>query len=436
MESKKISKIDFIYYYATVDIALSSVSRIFLLYCTWYFITVRHSAELLSVLLTLSWIANPAALLTGNIISRWLGYAKTVFIMSIIILLLIVSFFMIYNLTNIYQNDTYYAVILSLIALTTSFSTFILAPLATPMITFASNNSETLEKRIRILSNLFIFTLLFGTMLGGIIIGTYGGPASIIVNAIISIFGFIASAMFYKNYLVYDKYIPATKSNSMLALRDGMILVTKTPPEMMIAVISMLVNMAIIPAIFFIFPIIILKSGYSIIYVSIAEIFVGLGMMIASSFIIPVFKNILSSHQIVYQSLIFCTASLTVSALLNSVIIIFFSCFFIGVGLSLFNVTINHKRALSIPDKNLPEMESSLLFLCTISTPIGFFLSKYLIKILDVNELLLFFSFIILLALIISLISRSLKSMLNDPHVESVKYYERSYRYNFHGGES
>lgn len=423
----KNSLIDFIYYYAAVDIILNSVSRMFLLYCTWYFISVRHSGEDLSILLMISWIANPAALLTGNVISRWLGYAKTVKITSIFVALLMITFLFAYNFTDLYHREICFIVFLSFVALTISFSSSILAPLSTPLITIASKDSGSIEKRIKALSNMFIFNLIFGTLLGGIVINIYGGSISIFIDAIISIIGFFAAVMFYENYKKYEILSSIDKRNTLTRLRDGMILVMKTPPELMIAVISMLVNMAIIPAIFLIFPIMILKGGYSIIYVSIAELLVGAGMLVSSSFIMKWIRPVLTPHRIVYSSLIMCVSALLVAALFKSIIAIFFACFLLGIGLSFFNVTTNHKRALSIPDRNLPEMESSLLFLCTLSTPFGFLVARYFIKNINVNGVLVLFVLLVFLAFVVSITSRQLKLMLNDCHVDNIKYYERSY---------
>lgn len=433
MIRKKPPSIDFIYYYATVDIVLNAVSRIFLLYCTWYFISVQHSPEYLSVLLMISWIANPAALLTASIISRRLGYAKTINMISIFVLLLMASFLASYNFADWRHDEIYIMPFLSLIAAAISFSSFVLAPLSTPLITNASKDSHLIEKRIKILSNTFIFNLIFGTFLGGIIINIYGGIASIVFDVIISGFGFIASALFYKNYKTHDINPSLDARSSLIKLRDGMTLVIKTPPEMVIAAISMLVNMAIIPTIFLIFPIMILTSGYSIIYVSIAELFVGAGMLVSSSFLMNVIRDILTPHRIVYSSLIVCTFALSITAIVQSLITIFFSCFLLGNGLSLFNVTVNHKRALSIPDKSLPEMESILLFLCTLSTPFGFLFAKYFIKIISVKDVLILFSILLFLAYIISIIFKQFKLMLNDRHVGLTKYYERIYMDVYHG---
>lgn len=105
----------------------------------------------------------------------------------------------------------------------------------------------------------------------------------------------------------------------------------------------------------------------------------------------------------------------------------------IGVGLSLFNVTSNTKRVLSIPERYLPNMEGFLLFLCTASIPLGFFMAKYFLKINHIEYILFIFIGILFSAMLISFSSKSLKSMLNDSHEEEVKYYERVYKHIFRG---
>nr|MBN6742585.1 hypothetical protein [Acidithiobacillus sp. MC6.1] len=176
--------------------------------------------------------------------------------------------------------------LLSIIGVTLSSATAMLIPLSTPIIATASNDIFSMTRRIKILSNTFILNLLLGTFLGGLIINVYGGGSAILVDSVLSIFGVILSLVFYIVYQKNKLKPDSKKRNPIDQLREGAKYVFYTPPERVIATVYMMVNMVITPVIFLIFPVVILNGGHSIIDVSLAEVLVGVGILISSSFLL------------------------------------------------------------------------------------------------------------------------------------------------------
>ncbi|WP_275405417.1 MFS transporter [Acidithiobacillus ferrianus] len=404
-----------------------------MLYCTWYFIKIAHSSQDLSLMLMVSWIANTVSLLASNIISQRYGYNYTIKIISVTVSSALILYLIFSEFVHIKQHQNYILMLLSIIGVTLSSATAMLIPLSTPIIATASNDIFSMKRRIKILSNTFILNLILGTFLGGLIINVYGGGSAILVDSVLSIFGVILSLVFYIVYPKNKLKPDSKKRNPIDQLREGAKYVFYTPPERVIATVSMMVNMVITPVIFLIFPVVILNGGHSIIDVSLAEVLVGVGILMSSSFLLRLTDRLLSPHSIVSLSILICTVSLVLIMFSDSIICLFFSALLIGVGLSLFNVTSNTKRALSIPERHLPNMEGFLLFLCTASIPLGFFMTKYFLKINHIEYILFIFIGILFSAVLISSSSKSLKSMLNDSHEEGVKYYERVYKHIFSG---
>lgn len=431
---RAMNLVDFIYLYAAQDIILSSVLRIFLLYCTWYLIKISHSSSQLSLVLIVAWLANMSALLISNIISQKYGYSKTIKVIAVAVFLTMILYLCVYYFTNISSDNISFVIFLAVISVVLSSAAAMMKPLSNPLIMLASNNKNIISIRITILSKLFIFNLIIGTFIGGTIIKFYGGEVAIEFDIILSALGVIISLLFNKTYQHIESSIVSKKENVINQLREAAKYVVTTPPEKVIAIISMLMNMVITPVIFLIFPVVILNSGNSIIDVSLCEIFVGVGVL-TSSYILKIISACLSSHNIVSLSILLCSISIVIVIYIKSILFLFLSSFILGIGLACFNIVSNTKRTLSIPMRNLPNMEGFLLFLCTASIPFGFFVSNYFIKRNHINFLLLIFLAIIIVSALVSYLSKSFKLMLNDAHIEDVKYYERVYSDIYGGNE-
>lgn len=275
-------------------------------------------------MLMISWIANTVSLLASNIISQRYGYNNTIKIISITVSSALILYLIFSEFVHIKQHQNDILMLLSTIGVTLSSATAMLIPLSTPIITIASNDTFSMTKRIKILSNTFILNLLLGTFLGGLIINVYGGGSAILVDSVLSIFEVMLSLVFY---IVYpkNKLKPESKKRSPIdQLREGAKYVFYTPPEMVIATVSMMVNMVITPVIFLIFPVFILNGGHSIIDVSLAEVLVGVGILISSSFLLRLTDRLLSPHSIVSLSILTCTVSLVLIVFSDSIICLFF----------------------------------------------------------------------------------------------------------------
>lgn len=430
----KPNGIDFIYHYAATDIALSSATRIYTLYCTWYFIQIEHASNKLSSMLTIIWLANTISLLTSNIISQKFGYTRTIKAISIIALSSMTSIFIVTHYKTIgltTQNDM---AIFALIGALLSMASTMLTPLSIPLISISSKDQNSINKRIKIMSNMFILNLIFGTFVGGLIINYYGGPYALILGIAIASNGVISSIIFGKIFKSYEKDRTKNLSASPLAqIYNGIRLVLRTPSERAVAAASMIINAIITPVIFLVFPIIILNNGGTIIDVSIAELFVGIGLLSSSYFLFDLVSRFASPHLIVSLSPLIFSASLALATIPKPTYYIFISSYMIGIGLSLFNVTVNTKRTLSIPKKLLPIMESSLLFFCTISIPLGFRATKVLMHGNSHNKLIIELIIILLISFFILFLSKPLKNMLNDKHGDVKTYYERTHPNHFTG---
>lgn len=421
-------KVDFIYWYATVDVALSAASRIFMLYCTWYFIKIYRSPERLSLLLIVVWIVSTLALLAPNLFSHKYGYVRTVKIICYTFLsaiILYITIFFTFLDTN--KHILFNIILLSIVGVIVSASTSMLSTLSNPIITIASSNPLDLERRIKVLTNTFFINLLLGTLAGSFFINLYGVYSAIILGVTLAILGTVSSILFSEIFKKTDSPDNEKYKNVFVELKNGLNCVIKTPPERSIAFISMILNMVITPVIFFLFPLAILGSGHSVLIVALVEVTAGIGMMIASSVGLKWFNKMFRPYTVFSLSIIFVIISLLIFLLYKSLSSLFISAFIIGFGIAFYNIVSNTKRMQAIPVNKLPNMESLLLFLSTASIPLGFFICKEFASGDNVIIVLNIFIISLSLALLISLSSTPLRLMLNDNHDDETKYYERIY---------
>ncbi|HTD05632.1 MFS transporter [Undibacterium sp.] len=424
-----------IWLYIAADTFAGIGFRVFQVFCTWLFIQNLKREDQLSNLLIAIWLTTTFLLPVAGVFAERFRKTRILFIsclLGTLSTILLVSFMP--SFTEPEQSARFVPILVVAGVFLSGFQATIF-PLGAALIPNIVSNEPDIQQAYKIKSSMFIVNLIFGPTLGGLIIGIYGGEASLIL-AMTSYFLATVCAMTFLRWFNED-YPPVHSSkgfSSLLTdLGNGFMRIAHIAEERVIAIASLLTNMLLTPFIFVILPAKIVGRGMTMLDVAMVELALGAGILFSTMFLISRLQKRCGHHAIASFSTAILSITIVGFGCTNNLHVMYFLAFFLGGSLSIFNVTINARRAISIPDGYRAVMESSLLFLCTVSIPLGLFLTKFLFRHFDPDTTILWLAILVIPPAFLIFYSRPLRSMLNAEK-DTVPYYVRRYGALFNRG--
>ena len=413
--------------YVAADTSLNVSSRVFQIYCTWYFLKVEFKEESLSLVLLTVWITSTVLLPFSGVLADRFKKSWVLLTASLLIMVAASSAIGVANASSLSENHYWLPLELSVVGIIFSVGIALIFPLGTPLIPEIACTETDIHRGIRLKSSMYVVNLLFGPTLAGLVIGRYGGVAALHLSITAAALGLCLSLAFFG---VFER-IPVVQTiqtdtfHFFRALRDGVRRVLSIEAERAIAIASLCANMLLVPFIFLILPAKILSHGLTMLDLAGVEIAVGVGIFAASSILVHQLQRVLTEHGIPSLGVCVLGASIFAFAYVDNLWLLRLLALALGIGLTTFNVTVNTKRAVSIPAGYRSTMESTLLFFCTITVPVGLWLSKSFLQVCSPNQVIVYGSALFSLAIATVVLSRSLRLMLNAPKA-LVPYYAQT----------
>jgi DHA3 family macrolide efflux protein-like MFS transporter len=410
---------------ASVNVSVRS----FQIFITWYFLKLESQASGLSNVLLAAWITSTALLPISGVIANRVRKKMLLLTASCLVAMCITCTFVIVQISTadlLRMHIIEFSVAISILL---SVGTALIFPLGTPLIVHITSNENEIHRAMRWKSSMFIVNLIFGPTLAGIMISYAGGFSVVYLALFFAFVGVVVASGF--SFLVREDSPknPADNSRSssfFSELKGGLSRVLEITEERTIAMSSMFANMVLVPFIFLALPTKVLGIGMSMLQLALIELSLGVGVLFASSYGIQILRRHLSQHKIATIGLAMLAVSIFAFAFIENIFVMGIFGAAIGFGLIAFNATVNTKRAVSIPKMYLSNMESALLFLCTISAPLGLWLAGRLLETHDANAVIACSVALFLPTVLIIWFSKSLKCMLNATASER-PYYEIKY---------
>lgn len=402
-----------VYIYTISELLGVSSSKIFQTFCTWYFLQSLGKEELLADLLFIFWMINSFFLLISGFILDTFNKKRVIVTVCSINLLTSLLFLLLWHFVKIESTLIF---TITLIGILYSIVTSFFMPMAVSILPEITNKNEHLEKGIKFKSSSFLLSLILGPVLGGYLISEIG-PSSVAITSII----LSASSLFFSMLVKLQKK-PIHQEIIMHKkhIFRGIVLMFKVKEERIIGLTSVCINMLFIPFIFLIVPVKVVDLGYTILEISILEIFIGFGMLLSPLCFINITEKYTSKYFTTLLGIFLMLISILSFSLVYSLHILYLLSIVIGCGICTFNIILSSRRATSIPDDSRGCMESSLIFISTLSAPISIYGHKVLLINFDVNTVIAYSSCLGIPVLLIMIFSLKIKHLLNS---EEKRYY-------------
>ncbi|AMP07686.1 MFS transporter [Collimonas pratensis] len=425
-----------IWLYIAADTFAGVGFRVFQVFCTWLFIQNLKREDQLSNLLIAIWLTTTFLLPVAGVFAERFKKTRILFIsclLGTLSTILLVS--LMPSFAEPEQSVKFVPVLVVAGVLLSGFQAAIF-PLGAALIPNIVSNESDIQQAYKIKSSMFIVNLIFGPTLGGLVIGIYGGEASLVLAMTAYFLATVCAMTFLRGFNKEYAAVHSGKGYSSLLtdLGNGFMRIIRIAEERVIAMASLLTNMLLTPFIFVILPAKILGHGMTMLDVAMVELALGVGVLFSTTFLISRLQKRWEHHAIASFSTAILSITIVGFGCTNNLYVMFFLAFFLGGSLSIFNVTINAKRAISIPDGYRATMESSLLFLCTVSIPLGLFLTKFLFRHFDPDTTILWSAILVIPPVFLIFCSRPLRNMLNAER-DAVPYYVRRYGALFSRGQ-
>lgn len=411
--------------YVIADAAMNVSGRVFQIYCTWLYVQRLNNPEFLSYILLTSYICGLVLLpFCGVLADRW---RKSAVLCLAALLTLLPSLFAVLLSVklSLAMGSMGFTVSLVVAGIVFSAGSSLLLPLGTPLISEVARDEGEVHRGIRLKSSMFVINLLLGPTLAGLLIGVFGGKSALQLSAIAAVVG-STTALAYLLSSDQDsrRLQPPRRDRYFAQLYRGTYRVLKIKAERVIAVASLLANLVFVPFLFLLLPVKTLKLGYSMLDLGLVELSLGAGVVLASAILVPRMRSVFSEHVVACFGITCLGGAIYLVAFADHLVLLALCACAAGAGLTLFNVTVNAKRAVSIPYGFRATMESSLIFLCTVAAPVGFWLSKRALTRITPDQVIVYGSEIFAIGIIIVIFSRSLRQMLNNSSSDEPYYFK------------
>ncbi|MBI0328726.1 MFS transporter [Burkholderia plantarii] len=410
--------------YIAADGALNVSFRTLQIYCTWYFVKLLSSEGALGSILVATSVTTLSLLpIWGVVLDRF----KKSYILAVASVVIAFGAILSAWIAFEFERSSHQLMIgLALGSVLSSAGVAALVPLGTPLLPEITDREAEIHRGMRLKSAMFVVNLLLGPTLAGLAIERVGGNAALIVSIICAIFGLVFSLIFLASFNPSAITTNAPQNNSSLCqnLHAGARRVLKIKAERIIAVASFFANMLFIPFFFLILPAKLLWQGYGMLDLAFIELSLGAGVLLASGVVISLLRKCVTEHTLASFSITLIGITILMCAFTHELLPLCALNLLLGMGLTLFNITVNTKRAIAIPAGYRSTMESTMLFLCTAAVPFGFWVSKIVLIKFSPNQVILGGSEVFVVAIVLIVFSRPLRQMLNHDGGEAPYYLE------------
>jgi len=411
--------------YIAGDACLNVAARVFQIYNAWFFLKLAPRADRLSMVLLVAWTTSTVLLPVAGVISE--RTKKSRIFLAMAALSAIASAVMFVASTEFGAgtgSNTTVFVVSIVCGLCLSTANAFVAPMATPLFPKVASGQTEVHRAMRIRSSMFIINLLLGPTLAGAAIGQFGGESALILELVASGVGLALAAVFRHFYNEPPPVGRTVQTGFFNQIVGGVRKVLAIPPERTIAVASLFANLLYVPFLFLLLPAKVVGEGHSMLELALVELSMGIGVLFASTVILRRARAMVSEHTLASVGIATLGVSICCIAFTQPLWLICGLAFGAGAGISTFNVTVNARRAASIPDGYRSVMEATLLFFCTLAVPVGISLSKTALDHVSPSHVIAGGGLIFLLAVVLIMFSASLRSMLNSKD-DTTPYYKR-----------
>ncbi len=416
--------------YIAADTLLNIGFRVFQVFCTWLFIQRFRQEDLLSDLLIAIWVVTCVVLPFAGVLAERIAKAKLLIGACIFSATIISAIFFSEISWSIQSNYKIATVLLILVSLFLSVFQTIISPLGAVLIPQLMTTEAEIQLGFRIKSSMFFANLIFGPTLGGIAIGIYGGLAAMGLAVGAYCGSAIAAAILL---FCIQESKPASKiepRRQLLRLSADLVrgfrIIKWIPAERMIALASLLINFLMTPFVSVLLPAKVIGDGRTIIDVAMIEMMAGCGILFATVYGIKKLETRFSKYKISATSLLLLVISICSFAFSENILMMYVLAFVMGSSVSVWNVLINSKRAVSIPTGYRGLMESSLMLICIVSIPFGLIFTKFLLHWLEPNQVILCLACLAVPGVALVFFSKPLENMLGYKQ-DAEPYYSRLY---------
>ncbi len=410
-----------VYIYTASELFGVTSSRLFQTLCTWYLVQSLGKEEILADLLFIFWTVNSCFLLVSGVIIEKFDKKKLLVTVSTINILISIVFFLLWATVH---SESIVITYLSIVGIIYSAIASVFMPMAVSVLPDITKEKKYVEHGIKLKSSSFLLTLIIGPVLGGYLISSFGPTSIIAASILISALSLVCSL----SLSLKHKTVAKKRENVLEQIFKGLNLILKINEERTIGVISIFTNIMFVPFVFLIIPVKVIAIGHTITQVATLELFIGIGMLVSSLYLISLLEKFISRYYIAVFGILLLFGSTFTFSLVSNVYLLYLLSVPIGMGLSMFNVVINSRRAISIPNGFRGYMESSLLFVCTVSIPIGMYGHKIMLTSFNVDQVITYASITVVPILVSILFSSKLKKLLNSTQEN---YYFQRYPYLF-----
>jgi len=411
--------------YFASDACINVAARSFQIYCTWYLVSVMSREDQLSTVMILVWTTSTVFLPFAGVLaeayrkSRLLMIGASAALASSLGLWLVVS---------VADHEAWPFAGVLLLAVVASVSTALTAPLNAPLVPMIVKEEAGIHRAMSVRSSMFVINLILGPTLAGFLIGVFGGTAAIWLGSVAGLLG-LGLSIFFASKLGEPRNAHQRRIGLHYITRElslGIMRVASIPAERAIGFASLLANLILVPLLFLLLPAKMLGIGMTMLELAFAELSFGVGILFASAILIARLRRRLSEHSTASLGVASMGLAMVLLGCFDHVLVLCFSAFMLGCALTAFNVTVNAKRAVAIPDGFRATMEATLRFFCVLAVPLGFWLSSQAIAVMGPSRALVYSSTLLFIAALCVCFSGALKAMLNSPKGD-VPFYIRQH---------
>lgn len=397
---------------------------------TWLLIQVHNLPVYLSIILS---IASFSKLLFIPISGAWSSrvqlpdyIAQTVYLSCLMLVSLILS------ITMLLSTD-YWILGLAIPTIVLGVSTALLEPLSMKVISSLFRGEEMIGRAYKAKYASTIINIVLGPTLSGFAIAAYGGHTSLVFAFLFCGLACLGIVIFKRTYHPTNRLesTHTVHNNWIHDILQGFKISFSIHEERIIAGMCMLLNFFFVPFIFLLLPNIVIQLyQYSMREVGLIELCFGAGAIVPSlDYFSVLLKRIISPYYTFLLSITAFAATFFVFSIVSTIIHMCLLGVVMGLSISLFNITVNTKRAQCIPSSHQTILEGCFLFLCSSVVPIGYIVTGILIDIWPLKTIIYVYSSVCFFSIAGLYASSSIKKMFRED--SPIDYYFLQYPKTF-----
>ncbi len=384
---------------------------------TWAMIDVYGLQVELGWFISSSWALQVTTLILFGFISDRFDKKKIVLTCSGITLVSVALL----NLTTI---DNHYQI--GLIYLISSVLAIAIQPIGSS-IAPCLYQDENLEKAFKVRGFVNSINMILGAAISGFVISRFD------INNTLIIINFSIVASFFLFFGVKPDRSQEREKEEAATNSVKILFLNKT--ERVLVFVCSLSNFILMPLLSYIVPIKIIDEYYSgTVELGISESLFGVGMIVGSTYLSSKFNKWFGVKNTTVASINFLSMGLLLIVFINSLWAIYAGLFVAGLGVVIYNVNTTNIRCSATPPEMRNSFESIFLAFCIISIPLGLAFSTFMVKVGNIDSILMIFAASISIASVFVMTSRGFNKVSklspNDLNGAYAKMYPDVYQKN------